>query len=52
MKKISLLVVGFLLFGGSIAFAELPNTFSAGTPAKASEVNANFENLDTRIKSL
>lgn len=34
------------------AFAEVPNTFSAGTPAKASEVNENFEALDTRISEI
>ena len=52
MKKLSLLLVVFMLFGASFVNAELPNTFSAGTPAKASEVNANFQNLDGRIKSL
>jgi len=52
MKKISLFTVVFLLFCKSSVYAELPYTFSAGTPAKASEVNANFQNLDTRIKSL
>lgn len=31
------------------AFAQAPHTFTAGEPAKASEVNENFEALDTRI---
>ena len=52
MKRLSLFMVGFMLFGAIGVHAELPHTFSAGTPAKASEVNANFQNLDTRIKSL
>ena len=52
MKNISLFAVVFLLFCKSSVYAELPYIFSAGTPAKASEVNANFQNLDTRIKSL
>ncbi|MDK9737372.1 hypothetical protein KI655_08670 [Vibrio sp. D404a] len=36
----------------SSAFAEVPNTFTANTPAKASEVNANFTALDQDISSL
>jgi VCBS repeat-containing protein len=48
-------VVGLLLslFGG-IVFAQttVPNTFTAGTAAKASEVNANFHALATAIDNL
>lgn len=36
----------------SSALAEVPNTFTANTPAKASEVNANFTALDQDISSL
>lgn len=34
------------------AVAEVPHTFSAGTPAKASEVNANFKSLDEAISAV
>ena len=30
----------------------VPNTFTAGTPARAAEVNANFADLDTRTNGL
>lgn len=36
----------------SAAYAALPYTFQAGQPARASEVNANFKNLDDRIAAL
>jgi hypothetical protein len=46
MKLITSLV---LLLIASAGMAQgLPNTFTAGTPARAAEVNANFTNLDTR----
>lgn len=32
--------------------AEVPHTFSAGTPARAAEVNDNFSNLDSRLSTL
>ncbi|WP_418642343.1 hypothetical protein ACNUDM_20605 [Vibrio chaetopteri] len=34
------------------AFAAVPNTFSAGSPALASEVNENFSQLDSRLTAL
>ncbi len=36
----------------SSAIAAVPYTFSAGQPARASEVNANFKNLDDRVKAV
>lgn len=36
----------------SVALADVPNVFTANTPAKASEVNANFTALDQDISSL
>ncbi len=49
------LVVGLLL--GSLglyglAAVSIPNTFSAGTPIKASEVNANFSAVKTAVDAL
>lgn len=39
-----------LLFASS-ASAAVPHTFSSGSPALASEVNANFSDLDTRLST-
>jgi len=50
--KIANLIVFGLIGISSTLFATVQNTFVAGTPAKASEVNDNFTNLDDRIKSL
>lgn len=36
----------------SAAYAALPYTFQAGQPARASEVNANFKNLDDRVAAI
>jgi len=37
----------------SVGMAQgVPNTFTAGTPARAAEVNANFANLETRANGL
>lgn len=49
MKKIGFLAL--ILWSGTASCA-VPYTFTAGTPAKASEVNANFQNLDGRVKTL
>lgn len=35
-----------------VSIAQVPHTFSAGTPAKASEVNDNFAALSSQISSL
>jgi len=34
------------------AATKVPNTFNSGTPALASEVNENFQNLDQRIEEV
>ena len=36
----------------SIGIATVPHNFTSGTPAKAAEVNENFENLDSRVSTL
>lgn len=36
----------------SPAMAAVPNSFSAGTPAVAAEINENFVDLDTRVNAL
>ena len=41
-----------IMFATATAFAAVPNTFTAGTPARAAEVNDNFTNLDGRINTL
>jgi len=42
-----------LLLIASASMAQgVPNTFTAGTPARAAEVNANFADLDTRVNGL
>ncbi len=49
MKCITSLVL-FLI--ASVGMAQsVPNTFSAGTPALAAEVNENFANVDARVNS-
>lgn len=53
MSKLILFLSACLLI--SIVFADpvtVPNTFSAGTPAKASEVNANFTALANAVDSI
>ena len=44
----------FLAVSGSLVAgsASVPYVFSSGQKAKAAEVNANFKNLDDRVKSL
>lgn len=39
------------IFLASVAFAAVPFTFPAGVPAKASQVNRNFEALDSMLAS-
>lgn len=50
MKKITILLA--LSLQAVQAIAALPNTFVAGTPAKAAEVNQNFTYLDTKIDAV
>lgn len=49
------LVLGGLLAASglsAIALTQLPHTFTAGTPIRASEVNANFQALKDRVEAL
>ena len=42
-----------LLLIASVGMAQsVPNTFTAGTPARAAEVNANFADVDSRIDGI
>lgn len=49
IHRILFVVVGLLAH--SVAFADLPYTFKAGDPIRASELNANFQYLDSLSKS-
>lgn len=49
--RILAIIVGMVAFAGP-AFGQVPNRFAPGTPAKASEVNANFEYLAGQIQVL
>jgi hypothetical protein len=40
-----------LLTGSAVMAQGVPNTFTTGTPARASEVNENFANLDGRVNT-
>lgn len=48
-RRSAVLLAG-LAFSG-IAFSAVPYQFQSGSPARASEVNANFSDLDSRIAS-
>lgn len=54
MKITKIILFIWLLAGQSVLAAPVtvPNTFSAGTPAKASEVNANFTALSNAVNNL
>ena len=43
-------LVAFTL--GAVADTEVPNRFEDGTPAKAAEVNANFDALEAAIDAI
>lgn len=49
MKTMTLCVGIFFIGGVSYAQTQVPNTFQSGQPARASEVNANFDVLETAI---
>jgi hypothetical protein len=47
------LILSFSLFlVAQVCLADIPHSFTAGTPASASEVNENFSNLDERVSVL
>lgn len=49
---VALIVAAVATFSKSSNADSLPHTFSAGTPAKAEEVNQNFSHLEQRIQNL
>jgi len=51
MRTISALVITFLYSTMAIGQTEVPNTFQAGQPARAAEVNANFSTLETAVNT-
>ena len=44
-------LIGLTLVSSTRAQTEVPNTFQSGTPARASDVNANFDTLESAIDS-
>ncbi len=50
--RITTLLIPLLLIFTGVASADLPHRFSAGDPARASEVMGNFDSLDQRITAL
>jgi hypothetical protein len=50
MKKL-VIAIGISLLSTTL-WADVPNTFSAGQRARASEVNENFEDLDSRVSAM
>lgn len=52
MKHTITLLFAFSSIFTSSAIAEVPHIFSSGTPAKASEVNENFQSLDTAVDAV
>jgi len=52
LNKIVVAIFTILLISSSAHAGSVPNTFTAGTAAKASEVNANFAYLQTMINNL
>ena len=51
MNKVIILIT-FLFLSPSILAHDLPNTFEAGDPIVASEVNENFENINSKLNTL
>ena len=49
MKSLTIISSSFLVFGSALAQTQVPNTFEAGQPARATEVNANFDALELAI---
>lgn len=47
----SIFIATFFLISG-IAFADVPNTFEAGSAIKASEMNENFTSIDSKVDAL
>lgn len=51
IMKLSIVMAGVCLSASFVASAAVPFTFQSGQPARASEVNQNFQNLDQRVNN-
>lgn len=49
---IKFILITLIIFSSSIFAHDLPNTFEAGDPIVASEVNENFENINSKLNTL
>ena len=50
MKIRLIFVIASIISGAALAQSQIPNEFQAGQPARAAEVNENFDSLDQRVQ--
>jgi hypothetical protein len=49
MRTLNIIFAGLFIFGAAHAQTQVPNIFQTGQPARAAEVNANFDTLESAI---